>query len=112
MNRRFDAYELVLELIRALQPLLARLRMRDPDLSRQLRRAASSVANNVSEGARRRGADRLHHYSIAAGSTAEVRACLATAVAWGDLPSVATLAVDALCDRELAVLYRLRFPRS
>jgi four helix bundle protein len=102
---------MALTMVRALRPVVVRLRARDGDLTRQMVRAASSVTNNLAEGAQRRGGDRLHHYRVAAGSAAEVRSSLATADAWGYLPSGATREVDALCDRVLAMLYRLLHPR-
>ena len=70
MAIRFETYEVALALVRALRPIVARIRMHDPDLARQLVRSGSSVPSNVAEGARRRGADRLHHYRIASGSAA------------------------------------------
>jgi four helix bundle protein len=111
MDGRFEAYDVALAMVRSLRPVVTRLRARDGDLTRQLVRAASSVTNNLAEGAQRRGADRLHHYRVASGSAAEVRSTLATADAWGYLPTGATGEVDVLCDRVLAMLYRLLHPR-
>ena len=105
MGYRFEAYEIALESVAALRPVLDQLARRDRDLADQMRRAASSVALNLAEGARRVGRDRLHFYRIAAGSAAEVRAALAVARAWGCLDRVAE--VEVLLDRELAMLWRL-----
>jgi four helix bundle protein len=82
MGYRFEAYEVALELVAALRPVLVQLGRRDRDLADQMRRAAASVVLNLAEGARRTGRDRLHFYRIAAGSAAEVRAALAVARAW------------------------------
>ena len=59
-----------------------RSRSRQLDLSRQIRRAASSVTLNIAEGAGRTGKDRLYHYRVARGSAQEVRSGLKLAVAW------------------------------
>ena len=61
------------------------LRSRNPDLQRQLRRAASSIALNLAEGSGRNGRDRKQHFRIARGSALEAQACLLVAQAWGDL---------------------------
>ena len=47
--------------------------------------AADSVPNNLAEGHKRLGRDRIHHFSVAAGSAEEVRTILRVAVAWGDI---------------------------
>jgi len=82
---RFDALELAIQLIRNLRPLVERLRTRNADAARQIRRAADSVPSNLAEGGKRLGRDRIHHFSVAAGSAEEVRTALRVAVAWGDI---------------------------
>ena len=67
---RFDAYDLALQAALALRPLLDPINRRDPDLCRQMRRAASSVAMCLDEGSQRTGRDRFHLYRVAAGSAA------------------------------------------
>ena len=79
----FGAYALGLEAIRLLRPLEPIIKQHDADLARQIRKAASSVALNLAEGAKRRGEDRLYHYSVAAGGANEVLAGLDTSDAWG-----------------------------
>ena len=66
---------------------------------------------NISEGARRVGADRLHHYRVAAGSADEARTALRVASAWRYVAADECAAADALLDRELAMLWRLTHPR-
>ncbi|MCE9571652.1 MAG: four helix bundle protein [Deltaproteobacteria bacterium] len=78
----FRAYDLALEALRLARAPLTRIRAVDRDLADQLR-AATSVALNLAEGAKRRGRDRAHFYRIAAGSAAESRACLDVAAAIG-----------------------------
>jgi four helix bundle protein len=103
----FDAFDVALDMIRSLRDPLAALAQRDPALAQQLRRAAASVPLNLSEGRRRQGRDRLHLWRVAAGSADEVVASLRVAEAFGhvDAPSVAPAL--ALCDRVLAMLWRL-----
>jgi four helix bundle protein len=79
MNRRFEAYEVSLDILRALRPVLASLQQRDHQLAGELCRAATSVPTNLAEGARHRGADRLFHYQCAAGDAAAIRSKLARA---------------------------------
>jgi four helix bundle protein len=80
-KRTFECYEIALELVRGLAGVLVQLERRDRDLARQARRAATSVPLNLAEGNRRVGKDRLHHFRVAAGSAAEVRAVLDVAEA-------------------------------
>ena len=103
----FVTYDVSLELVRALRPLLEVLVTKDRDLANQLRRAASSVTLNVNEGAERRGGDKPHHFRIAFGSAKEVRAALDLAVAWGYLPDGRAEAAIALLDRLNRLLWGL-----
>ena len=102
---RFDAFEVAIETIGALAPLVAVIRQHDAELVRQVVRAANSVAANVAEGNRRVGKDRLHFFRIAAGSADEVVAHLRVARAWGWIDQAEQAL--GLLDRELAMLYRL-----
>jgi len=83
--KRFEVYEIALQMVCALRPAVERIRHHDRDLAVQLKRAGSSVPGNIAEGARRAGQDRLHHYRTATGSAVEIRSHLAVAVAWGDV---------------------------
>lgn len=103
----FDAFDVALELIRSLREPVATLTERDPALAQQLKRAAASVPLNLSEGRRRNGRDRLHLWRVAAGSADEIVASLRVAEAWGHLDAASIAPVLALCDRVLAMLWRL-----
>jgi four helix bundle protein len=103
----FHAFNLSLSLIAALRPLAARLDKVDKDLARQLRRAGSSVALNLSEGRKRVGRDRLHLWRVADGSNDECRACLLVAQAWGHLAESDIADALALCDKLAAMCWRL-----
>ena len=103
----FDAFDVALEMIRSLHQPLAIIGQRDPDLAQQLRRAAASVPLNLSEGRRRNGKDRLHLWRVAAGSADEVVASLRVAQAFGLLDAASIAPALGLCDRVLAMLWRL-----
>jgi four helix bundle protein len=102
-----QAFDVSLELIRSLVQPIAILERRDPDLAKQVRRAAASVPLNVSEGSRRVGKDRIHLWRVAAGSADEVAASLRVAEAFGYVQSAGTGRSLELCDRVLAMLWRL-----
>ena len=104
---KFIALEVSLDVIRSLRVTVAPLRKSDPKLYDQIRRAASSVALNLAEGRRRRGADRRHFWRIAAGSADEVQAALRVSVAWGDLGVDAVEDTLAILDRLLGLLWGL-----
>jgi len=95
---RFLAYDLALDIIRALQSPLAIVRRHNAALAKQGTNAADSVLLNLAEGSGRDGGDRLHHFRIALGSLREVAAVLDIAAAHGWLaaPPVAPER-DRLC---------------
>ena len=103
----FQALEISLELVRSLRGPLEAIRIRDPQLYRQIRAAVSSVPLNLAEGRRRSGGDRAHHWRIAAGSADEVRTALRVALALGDLDPSQVAAPLGLIDRVLAMLWKL-----
>jgi len=103
----FQAFELAPDAIRCLQAPLAVIAQKDPDLARQLRRAAASVALNLSEGRRRQGRNREHLYRVAAGSADEVVAALRVAEAFRIVNLAAIAPVLRHCDRVLAITWRL-----
>ena len=102
----FIAYEVALELIRKLAPLLRVIAKHDRDLLDQLQRAASSVALNLAESRGRAGGDRRRHIQIAAGSAYEVQGALDVAAAWGW--EVDTRGVKPVLDRLIGLLWGLR----
>ena len=99
-------YETVLSVITLLRPVILSIERRDSDLARQLRRACSSVALNVSEGSYARGRNRAALYQVALGSAKESKACIDVAIALGYIESVdreILAGLSSVC----AVLYRL-----
>lgn len=105
----FIAYEVSLELITALRPIVPIVERHDRDLADQMRRAGSSIVLNLAEGNKSAKGNRQKHFAIAHGSASEVRAALQTAVAWGWID--ASMAAPVVLDRLLALLWRLRHPR-
>src|SRR5215468_3402596 len=106
----FVAYEVSLEMVKSVAPVISAVANRDRALADQMRRAASSVPLNVAEGSRRAGRDRKHCYRIAAGSAHELRTSLRVAESWGYVDRGFTQSVDSLLDRELALLWGLTRP--
>ncbi len=103
----WEVYEVALDIIRALRPIVEQIARRDRTLAQQIREAASSIPSNLREGRRRIGKDRFHLWRVAAGSADEVRAHLDVAAAWGDIDRVQSAAALELIDRELAMLSRM-----
>jgi four helix bundle protein len=108
MNK-FVAYEVALDLIRSLRPIVEQLRANSSDLATQIERAGSSLVLNIGEGNRRAGKDRRRFFVMAQGSASEIKAALDVADAWGW--AVDASAARAVLDRELGLLWGLTHPR-
>jgi four helix bundle protein len=106
-NLQWDVFQATLELIRSLRVPLAQLTTKDANLVSQIRRAASSIGLNLSEGKRRTGRDRLHCWRISAGSAEEVRGSLLVADAWGHIDPKAVVPCLELLDRICEMLHRM-----
>ena len=105
----FIAYEVSIQLVDSLRPLVPVIERNDRDLADQLRRAASSVVLNLAEGQRSGKGNKQKHYAIAHGSANEVKAALALARAWGWADQ--TEEPRVILDRLLALLWRLTHAR-
>jgi four helix bundle protein len=68
-------YQVILDLLEEMQPVVRRIEVKDRDLGRQLRRASCSIALNVAEGMYSRGRNRQARYHTALGSARETLAC-------------------------------------
>ena len=101
----FVAYDVALDLIRALRPVIAQLRSHSAEAGSQVERAASSIVLNLAEGARRGGRDPRRFYDMAHGSAGEIRGALdlADALGW----EIESAPARALLDRELGLLWGL-----
>ena len=99
-------YGVAIEMLKTLRPLIERVGTKDPNLGDQLRRAATSVALNLGEGAYSQGRNVRARWHTAMGSASEVRACLEVAAALGYVEKVDENLLDTL-DRIIATLHRL-----
>ncbi len=108
----FHAMDVAEEIVGSLAPVFGKLAAKDKSLEDEARRAAISVALNVSEGRLRMGKDRLHAWRIAAGSCAELRTCLKIAVSLRYLDRDQLATAFDLIDREMAMLWRLTRGRA
>ena len=77
------AYQVALELVRKLRPVLADIHKHDTHLADQLKRAATSVTLNLAEGQPKKAGNKRRAYETAHGEAREVLGCLDCAVAWG-----------------------------
>ena len=105
----FVVYNVALELVRSLRPIVAELRTHSSNIADQIERAGTSLVLNLGEGNRRAGKDRRRFFVMAQGSASEILAALDVADAWGWI--VDAQAVRALLDRERALLWGLVHPR-
>ena len=99
-------YDVVIEAIGDMRPVMQEIARRDQDLARQMRRAFSSVALNLAEGAGVRGGLRKARYETALGSMREVIACVDVARAMGYVRHVDDVAM-AKMHRVVAALVKL-----
>ena len=99
-------YDAMIEVLKMLRGELARVERFDNDLARQLRRAAASVALNISEGSGSSGGVRTQRYRTALGSARETNACLDVAIALGYIDGV-DAALRGKLDHVIGGLVRL-----
>jgi four helix bundle protein len=99
-------YETVLQVIRWLKPVIAQIEQHDRDLARQLKKASSSIALNVSEGSGSSGGTRRERYRNALGSARETGGCIDVALAHGYVERVDPALLDAL-DKVRATLVKV-----
>jgi four helix bundle protein len=105
----FVAYSVALDLVRALRPIVDKLKLESRELADQIERAGTSLVLNLAEGRRRAGKDQRRFYVIAQGSASEVKAGLEVAEAWGW--AIEATSARALLDRELRLLWGLTHGR-
>ena len=82
------SYDVIIDTVAGLRPVMERIGQHDPDLARQMRRALASVPLNCAEGSSSRGRNRGARYHTAAGSMREVGAAIDVAVALGYIDGV------------------------
>jgi four helix bundle protein len=97
----------VLQVIELARPLVEAIARRDRDLASQVRRAFSSVALNVAEGAGSVAGNARLRFEAARGSLYEARAGIRVAVAWGFVAASAGAEALEAADRLGARLFGL-----
>ena len=99
------AYQVALEVIRKLRPIVEQIKMHDAHLADQLKRAATNTVANLAEGQRRMAGNKRRAYENASGEAREMLGCLDCAAAWGWLADDAAVREDL--DRLLALCWGL-----
>ena len=99
-------YDVAIELVRQLLPIIERIREKNPNMADQLERALTSVPLNLHEGAYSQGRNVRARFYNALGSAAEIRACLDVAEAMKYIEPLDPAVLDNL-DRLVATIYRL-----
>jgi len=99
-------YNVAIDVVREVQPIVERVAKKDANLADHLRRAVTSVPLNLSEGEYSHGGNVRSRFHTALGSAAEVRTCLDLAEALGYVPSVDAGLRDKV-DRIIATVTRL-----
>ena len=102
-------YEIALELVREIRPLIEQIARKDPNLADQLTRALTSVPLNLHEGAYSQGRNVRARFYNALASAGEIRACLHVAEAMRYIDPVDPALRDKL-DRVVATVHKLVRP--
>ncbi len=77
------AYQVALEVVRELRPIVEQIRKHDNTLAKQLVDAANSTVQSLAEGERHRGGNKRAKLEIAHGEANEVKSSLDLVLAWG-----------------------------
>ena len=108
----FIAYQVTLDAIRLLPPIVAAIKRHNPDLADQLMRAGQNTLLNLAEARRRTGKDRRNRDRIYAGEAAECVAALDVALAWSLADAAACQEARRLFDRSLGLTWKMCRPQQ
>ena len=105
---KLRVYGEMLEVLRSLPPLLKKVERCDPDLHRQLPKAAASVLLNLAEGEGSSGGNRVLRFKTALGSAQETKACLhaADALEYCTVPEPVMERVDKVIGMTVRLVYQ------
>lgn len=103
----FQAAELSIQLVKAIVPLMSRIKQRDKALADQLSRAASSISLNCAEAEFSDPGNRRARPHTAAGSAGETRMALRLAVAWRHVTAGDAQSALKLAERVVAILWKM-----
>jgi four helix bundle protein len=104
------AYQVALELVNALRPIVEAVKQCDSNLADQMKRAATSVLLNLAEGQRRVAGNKRRAFEIAHGEAREVLGCLDCAAAWGYVADAST--ARKILDRLLGLCWGLTHTKT
>ena len=105
-------YDLALQMLRRIKPLIDKVARHDRHLADQMYRSAQSSFLNLAEGQSARGKNEVAKFTVALCETRETRAAVAVAVAWGYVTEAESQPSDADLDRMGAMLWGLTHKRA
>lgn len=109
----FIVYDLTLQMLRELKPLIEQVRRHSPSLADQMERSGQGTLLNQAESRSSRGKNEAAKLQLALTECREVRAALQLSVAWGYLGEAASASVDDKLDQIAAILWVLVYrPRA
>ena len=104
------AFDVALEVINLLRPILKQIERHDSELAKQLKRSSSNTAGNLAEGMCRQAGNKRRAYEIAHGEARETLGWLQIASAWGY--TLDDRDVRIALDRLLRLLYGLTIDKK
>ena len=104
-------YDVMLDWLKELRPLIEQIARFDADLAKQLRRASSSAILNSGEGMHSRGGHRTNAYGVALREMGESYAALQAAQVHGYIPALEP-EFEARCRQVLGTLVKLARPKG
>jgi len=103
----FIVYELTLQMLRELKPLIEQVRRHSPSLADQMERSGQGTFLNLAESQSARGRNEAAKLQLALTECRETRAALQLAVAWDYISAAASAGVDDKLDQVAAILWSL-----